>query len=148
MRLLKPSSLAEHFRLEDRHRKQRNQPDHRADLQKMLRAIGQMQRVVVETVFLVPQRDALRCRVVHGLRDVDEMLEKFAGHVFVGRILARKFQRDGQHVQAVHAHPAGAVGLLEMAAGRQRRRAVEDADIVEAEEAALRKRSCRRDPCD
>ena len=34
-------------------------------------------------------------------------------------------------------HPGGAVGLLEVAAGRQRRAAVEDADVVEAEEAAL-----------
>src|SRR5262249_55999459 len=52
-------------------------------------------------------------------------------------VLARQLQRDPQHVEAVHAHPGGAVGLLEVAAGRQRRRAVEDPDVVEAEEAAL-----------
>ena len=34
-------------------------------------------------------------------------------------------------------HPRGAVRLLQIAAGRQRRAAVEDADVVEAEEAAL-----------
>ena len=37
----------------------------------------------------------------------------------------------------VHAHPARAVRLLEPAAGRQRRAAVEDADVVEPEEAAF-----------
>ena len=39
-------------------------------------------------------------------------------------------------VVAVERHPRGAVGLLEVTAGRQRLRAVEDADVVEAEEAA------------
>ena len=38
----------------------------------------------------------------------------------------------------VHRHPAGAVGLLDVAAGGQRRAAVEDADIVQAQEAALK----------
>ena len=52
-------------------------------------------------------------------------------------VLARELERDREHVQAVHPHPARAVGLLEVAAGRQRRAAVEDADVVEAEEAAL-----------
>ena len=52
-------------------------------------------------------------------------------------VLARQLEGDGQHVQAEHAHPGGAVGLLEVAAGRQRRAAVEDADVVQPEEAAL-----------
>jgi hypothetical protein len=48
-------------------------------------------------------------------------------------------QLDGdlQHVLAVQRHPRGAVGLVEVAAGGQRGAAVEDADVVEAEEAAL-----------
>ena len=44
---------------------------------------------------------------------------------------------DLQHVLAVERHPRGAVGLLERAAGRQRRAAIEDADVVEAEKAAV-----------
>ena len=40
-------------------------------------------------------------------------------------------------LSAVHRHPGGAVRLVDVAAGRQRRAAVEHADIVEAEKAAL-----------
>ena len=104
----------------------------------MLIAVRQVDRVIEKSVFFVPQRDAVGAMLVDGLRDVDEVLEKFAGHVFVGRILARKFQRDGQHVQAIHPHPAGAVGLLEVPARGQRLRAVKHADVVEAQESALK----------
>ena len=55
----------------------------------------------------------------------------------VGGIVPRQLDRDLQHPLAVERHPRRAVGLLERAAARQRRRAVEDADVVEAEEAAL-----------
>src|SRR5207302_631462 len=41
------------------------------------------------------------------------------------------------HVEAKHSHPARAIALLEMAAVRQWRAPIEDADIIEAEEAAL-----------
>ena len=44
---------------------------------------------------------------------------------------------DAEHALGEERHPRRAVGLLEVAAGRQRRAAVEDADVVEAEEAAL-----------
>ena len=39
--------------------------------------------------------------------DVDEVLEELARHVLVGRVLLRELERDGEHVEAVHAHPAG-----------------------------------------
>ena len=42
-----------------------------------------------------------------------------------------------QHVLAEEGHPGGAVRLLEVAAGGERGAAVEDADVVEAEEAPL-----------
>ena len=48
-----------------------------------------------------------------------------------------ELDRDLQHVLAEEGHPGRAVRLLEVAAGRQRGAAVEDADVVEAEEAAL-----------
>ena len=51
--------------------------------------------------------------------------------------MLRQLERDAQHVQAVHRHPAGAVGLLDVAAGGQRRAAIEDADVVQAQESAL-----------
>ena len=49
----------------------------------------------------------------------------------------RQLDGDLEHVLAEERHPGRAVGLLEVAAGRQRRAAVEDADVVEAEEPAL-----------
>src|SRR5262245_1262585 len=75
---------------------------------------------------------------MHRLDDVNKMLEEFARYVFVGGVLARQLQRDGQHIETVHAHPTGCVRLLDVAAGWQRCAAVEDADIVETEEATLK----------
>ena len=49
----------------------------------------------------------------------------------------RQLDGDLEHVLAEERHPGRAVGLLEVAAGRQRRAAIEDADVVEPEEAAL-----------
>ncbi len=66
------------------------------------------------------------------------MLPELAGHIFVRRILARQFQRDGHQVEAIHRHPAGAVGLFDEAAAGQRLAAVEDADVVEPQKSALK----------
>src|SRR5258708_4306581 len=71
------------------------------------------------------------------MSDVDEVFEEFARDILVGRIFLREFERDGEHVEAIHAHPAGAVGLFEMATGWERRGAVEDSDIIETKKAAL-----------
>ena len=51
--------------------------------------------------------------------------------------MLREGERELEHVLAEHRHPRRAVGLLEAAAGRQRRAAVEHADVVEPEEPAL-----------
>ena len=136
MRRLKPGSASTTVGLQRLHREQRDEPDQRAHLQRLVVAVG-VQDVVVEAIRLVPQADALVAHVVHGVGDVDEVLEELGGDVLVRRVFPGQLQRDGQHVQAVHAHPGGAVGLLDVPAGRQRGRAVEHADVVEAEEAAL-----------
>ena len=60
------------------------------------------------------------------------------GHVLVDRVVGRQFDGDLQHVLAEQGDPCGAVGLLQMAAGRQRRAAVEDADIVQPKKAAFK----------
>jgi hypothetical protein len=44
---------------------------------------------------------------------------------------------DSRACSGVERHPGGAVGLVEVPAGRQRRAAIEHADVVEAEKAAL-----------
>ena len=48
-----------------------------------------------------------------------------------------ELHREFHHVLAEEGHPRRAVSLLEVAAGGQRGAAVEDADVVEAEEASL-----------
>ena len=75
---------------------------------------------------------------VDRVRDGDEVLEELGGDRLVGRPGPRQLQGDGQHVQAEQAHPGRAVGLLQPAAvGQVGPAAVEDADVVQAEEAAL-----------
>src|SRR5579871_3491609 len=96
-----------------------------------------MQNVVVETVPLVPEGNSFAAEIVHGVRDVDEVLKEFAGDSFIRLVLSRQFESDRQHVEAIHPHPARAVRLLDVAAGGKWRGAVEDADIVETEESAL-----------
>src|SRR5882762_10916297 len=66
------------------------------------------------------------------------MLEKLGGDVFVDMVLEGELERDAHQVERVHRHPGGAVGLIDIAAGRQRRAAVEKTDIVEAEKPALK----------
>src|SRR5437870_8555088 len=71
------------------------------------------------------------------MSDVNEVLEELAGQIFIARVLACQFDRDLQHVQAVHSHPTGAVGLFDVTACRQRSRTIEDADVIQSQEATL-----------
>src|SRR5437899_13017951 len=64
------------------------------------------------------------------------MLEELRGHVFVYWISLREFQRHGKHGEAIKSHPRSAVRLLQKSTGRQRFRAVENADVIEPEETA------------
>ena len=64
--------------------------------------------------------------------------------VLVHRVVFGQDQRHLQHALAVERHPRRAVGLLERAAGRQLGAAVEDADVVEAEEPAREDVAARR----
>ena len=76
-------------------------------------------------------------QVRHRRGDPQEVLDELERHVRVVRIGHRQLDGDLEHVLAEQGHPGGAVGLLQVAAGRQRRAAVEDADVVQAQEAAL-----------
>src|SRR5437667_7066927 len=70
--------------------------------------------------------------------DVEKVLEEFAGYVLVARVLLRQLQGNDEEVQAIHRHPARAVRLLDVPAGRQRVAAVENSDVVESQETALK----------
>ena len=106
--------LLQQLRLERLDGEERNQPDHRAHLERDRPAVGQVQLVVVELVLLVPQADAVLAAadVGHRLGDVQEVLEELGGDVLVDRVVQRQLQGDAHQVEAVHRHPAGAVGLV------------------------------------
>ena len=75
--------------------------------------------------------------VVHGAGDREEVLEELGRDIFVSRIRPRELERHAEEIEAKHPHPARAIALLEITAARQRRAAIEDADVVEAEKSAL-----------
>jgi len=43
---------------------------------------------------------------------VDDVLEELDRQFFIHWILERELERDGQHVEAEHRHPAGAIDIL------------------------------------
>ena len=110
----------------------RDDPDHGPDLDRDGVAGRGDQPVVEQPVGVVPQALA-----VQGSADAREMLEELQHQVL--RLAAAgpaQGTGDGGHGQRVGAHPAGGVGLLQGVAGRQVG-AVDRADVVQAEEAAL-----------
>src|SRR5579859_1360185 len=135
---LEAGQTVDDFRLESFDGEERNQADHGTDFEVVLLAVRKMQQVVVKAVFFVPERYAVGAEVIHGVSDVHEVFEELAGDVFVSGIFFREFEGDGEHVEAIHAHPAGSVGLLEVAACRKGRGAVEYSDVIEPQEAALK----------
>ena len=90
--------------------------------------------VVVETVLIVPE--AMIAEGVDAIDDLDEVFEEFGGDVFVDGVLGGEFDGDGEHDSAVEGHPCGAIGLGEEVTVWEGLRAVEEADVIEAEEAA------------
>ena len=65
------------------------------------------------------------------------MLDELEHHALVGAVVGCELDRTLQHVLAEEGHPRRAVRLLEVAAGGKRGAAIENADVVQAEEAAL-----------
>src|SRR5260370_31478062 len=96
-----------------------------------------MQSIIGKAVLLVPHLDVRLAQVVDGVGDVQEVLPELAGHVFVGRVVLGQLQRDGHKIQAIHAHPARSIGLLDVASGWEGRASVEDSDVIEPKEASL-----------
>ncbi len=132
--------------VEHLHRAERDEPHQRTHAKRRLRSVRQDQGIVEEAVLLVPQPPSAGLRLVgfrcadmrHGGGDDQEVLEELRCDVFIDCIGLRQFQRHAHEVQRVHRHPGGGIGLLEGAAAGDRGGAIEDADIVEAEEAALK----------
>ena len=64
------------------------------------------------------------------------MLKEFGGNVFIGRVFRSKLQRHQQHDGTEEAHPRRAIRLLQRLPVRQRLRSVENAYVIQAQEAA------------
>ena len=73
---------------------------------------------------------------VHRIGDPHEMLDELEGDLLVHRVVFGQDEGHLQHVLAVERHPRRAVRLLQRAAGRELRAAVEDADVVQTQKAA------------
>ena len=113
------AEAVERIGFERGHREERREPDHRAHAHREALAGGRPHDVVEEAVFLVPEPHVFARDVIGRVGDEQEVLEELVGDVLVAGALARELERDVEHVQAVHAHPARRVRLLE----RRRRRA-------------------------
>ena len=140
--------LVDHFLIDDPDGEQRNQPDHRAQPHGDLLSGRHGQHVVEEIVLIVPEPDALAAHVGHRVGDVEEVLEELDGHVLVDRVVAapssmamRSMLRLNIAIQAV---PSDCSMCPPVGSGA---RAVEHADIVEAEEAALEDVAALAGPC-
>ena len=126
------SDLREHLLVDDGGGQHRDDADHRPDLDRHGGAVRGDQPVVEQPVGLVPQ-----ALVVHRLGDGGEVLEELQDQIDRRPpAAALQDRRDADHGHRVEGHPAGGVGLLQGAADRQVR-AVDRADVVQAEEAAL-----------
>src|SRR5439155_18987148 len=93
-----------------------------------------LELVVIKSVELVPESRA--AQGIHGVGDGDKVLEELGSDVLITRVFLGELQGHCQHGGAVKGHPGGAIGLLQMAAGRQRLGAIEDADVVQTQESA------------
>ena len=116
---------------------QRDQTDHRVDVDAVIPAVGRDDQVLEEAGIRIPQRHPAVGVAADGIGDGEELLESLNGDVLVVLVFDRQFERHHRHVQREHRHPSGGVRLLQAVARRQRLRPVDDRDVVEAEKAAF-----------
>src|SRR5207237_1272636 len=86
---------------------------------------------------LRPELPAAAAHALHGVGDVDVVLEELDGHRLVYGIFLGQLKGDAHHVQAEHGDPAGAVRLFENRAVEKRLAAVDDGDVVQPQKAAF-----------
>src|SRR4030095_7092948 len=119
-------------------RTQRQQTDQRSNFQALTLAVREAQNVAEEAVLLVQQLIFVVSHVIHRRRDPNKVFEELDHHVLVRRIVNRQLKRDLKHCLREESHPRCAISLLEIAAGRKRRAAIEDTDVVEAEKSTFK----------
>src|ERR1700678_623286 len=95
-----------------------------------------MEKVVEKPVRRIPHFVFVHPDPVHGIANPYEVLEVTERDLFIEWIVLSQYECDVQHGLAVERHPCSAVCLVRVAAGRQRRAAIENPDVVESEEPA------------
>ena len=116
---------------------QGDQADERPDAELVVAAVGVAEDVVEEAVGLVPEGVVAVAHVLHGRRDVGVVLEELGRERLVDAVLLGEFEGDPHQVEAEHPHPAGGVGLFQHGAVGGPHAAVDDRDVVQAEEPSL-----------
>src|SRR5699024_9510990 len=70
--------------------------------------------------------------------NIEKVLQKFGSYAFIGIITGGQLQGYRQHIQTVHSHPAGSVRLVQLYITGQFFAAIEYADIIQSQKAALK----------
>lgn len=73
--------------------------------------------------------------LVHCVNNGNKVLKELGRHVFIDMVKEGELQRNIQHGQAEEGHPGSAIGLLQLTPSGQGTGAVEDPNVVQAEEA-------------
>src|SRR5882757_10594076 len=103
-----------------------------------------MQQIVKESVLFIPQLVLILSDPVHASRDPQEVFHKLQSHGLVGGVVHGQLKRNLEHVLAIQRHPCRAIRLLQISAGGQGLTAVENTDVIEAEESAFEEIPARR----
>src|ERR1700761_7893242 len=128
----------QHLGFQNQTGKHGNQTHDRMDLQGNVSVIRKNQLIVIELVGLVPQTQPVVSGAIDRASDGKEVIEELHGDVLIRRIMQCQFESRAQQEQTVHRHPAGGVRLVDETAGRQRAAAIEHANVVETQKAALK----------
>src|SRR5262249_30605184 len=82
----------EQLGLEDLDRKERDEANDRPHSQRDRLAIGEPEQVIVEAVLFIPEAATFPNAAEHSARDVEKVLEEFAGDVLVNGIVPGQFE--------------------------------------------------------
>src|SRR5205809_537129 len=93
------------------HRKHWHQADERAHAHPEMSPARRVQHIIVKFVLLVPEPYTFSPKVIHRGGNTEEVLEELCCDIFVNGIFTGELQRDPQHIEAKHSHPACAIAL-------------------------------------
>src|SRR5262245_49020946 len=119
-----PWETLEHDGLDHRDRSERQQADHRADLETHRLSVGRPQDVVEKSVLFVPHLVLPLTDAIQSGGDPEEMLQIAERLLLVDVIVTRELEGNLEHALREEHHPRRPVGLLQAAPSWQRLAAV------------------------